>query len=49
MALADNADAATILQAESDEQIALMGSPNQTESVRANLEKRAPVFADPEP
>ncbi len=48
MALADNADAATILQAESDEQIALMGSPNQTESVRANLEKRAPVFSDPE-
>lgn len=35
-----------VLQAESDEQVALMGSPNQLESVRANLEKRAPRFAD---
>lgn len=35
---------ATLLQAESDEQVALMGAPNQVESVRANLEKRPPVF-----
>jgi enoyl-CoA hydratase/carnithine racemase len=48
MALAESGDAAAILQAESDEQIRLMGSPNQTESVKANLEKRAPVFSDPD-
>ena len=39
-------DTATMLQAESDEQIKLMRSPNQIEAVRANMEKRAPVFAD---
>lgn len=33
-----------LLQAESDEQVALMGSPNQVEAVRANLEKRTPNF-----
>ena len=37
---------AALLQAESDEQARLMGSPNQVEAVRANLEKRAPRFAD---
>ena len=37
---------AALLQAESDEQVRLMGSPNQVEAVRANLEKRAPRFAD---
>jgi hypothetical protein len=31
---------------ESDEQIALIGSPNQIEAVTANLQKRAPVFAE---
>ena len=41
----DGSDAA-LLQAESDEQVALMGSPNQVEAVRANLEKRAPRFID---
>jgi enoyl-CoA hydratase/carnithine racemase len=35
---------AQLLQAESDEQVALMGSPNQREAVLANLEKRAPHF-----
>ena len=35
-----------ILQAESDEQVALMGAPHQLEAVRANLDKRAPVFAN---
>ena len=39
-------DAASILRAESDEQVKLMGSPNQIESVKANMGKRAPVFVD---
>ena len=39
-------DPAAALLAESVEQQKLLGSPNQTESVRANLEKRAPRFAD---
>src|SRR3978361_523178 len=34
------------LVAESVEQMKLMGSPNQLEAVRANMEKRAPRFAD---
>lgn len=41
-----DASAARLLQAESDEQVALMGAPHQVEAVRANLEKRAPVFKD---
>lgn len=41
--LSDSARA--LLQAESDEQVQLMGKPNQLEAVRANLEKRAPVFS----
>jgi enoyl-CoA hydratase/carnithine racemase len=40
---------AQLLLAESDEQTTLMGSPNQREAVRANLEKRAPVFHDGPP
>jgi enoyl-CoA hydratase/carnithine racemase len=32
---------------ESELQKKLIGSPNQVEAVRANLEKRAPVFEDP--
>ncbi|PDT79640.1 crotonase/enoyl-CoA hydratase family protein [Bradyrhizobium sp. C9] len=39
-------DPAAALLAESVEQQKLLGGPNQTESVRANLEKRAPRFAD---
>ena len=39
-------DTATVLQGESDEQIKLMRSPNQVEAVRANMEKRTPVFLD---
>ena len=39
-------DPATALLAESYEQQALMGSANQTEAVRANIEKRAPNFID---
>ncbi len=38
--------AAALLQAESDEQTALIGSRNQQEAVRANLEKRSPRFQD---
>ena len=34
------------LMAESVEQQLLMGTPNQTEAVRANIEKRAPMFVD---
>ncbi|MGK6318630.1 crotonase/enoyl-CoA hydratase family protein [Sphingomonas sp. DT-204] len=44
--LAVEADAAAILAAESAEQAALLRSPNQIEAVRANIEKRAPDFAD---
>ena len=39
-------DPGPALLAESVEQQKLLGSPNQTESVRANLEKRAPRFAE---
>ena len=39
-------DQHAILLAESQEQGALIGSPNQVEAVMANLEKRAPSFAD---
>ena len=35
----------TILLAETTEQAKLIGSPNQVDAVRANLEKRAPQFA----
>src|SRR3954470_24545738 len=39
-------DPGPALLAESVEQQKLIGAPNQTEAVRANLEKRAPKFAD---
>jgi len=39
-------DQHAILLAESQEQGALIGSPNQVEAVMANLQKRAPSFAD---
>jgi enoyl-CoA hydratase/carnithine racemase len=39
-------DPGPALLAESVEQQKLLGSPNQTEAVRANMEKRAPRFAD---
>jgi enoyl-CoA hydratase/carnithine racemase len=47
LAGAADADAATILLAESAEQAALMGSPNQREAIRAAVENRAAAFADP--
>jgi enoyl-CoA hydratase/carnithine racemase len=39
--------AAELLLAESVEQKALIGSANQAEAVKANMERRAPLFADP--
>jgi enoyl-CoA hydratase/carnithine racemase len=39
-------DPGPALLAESAEQMKLMGSPNQLEAVRANIEKRTPRFAD---
>lgn len=44
--LAADADAAAILLAESAEQAGLLLSPNQSEAVRANIDKRAPRFRD---
>lgn len=43
---AAGADQATILKAESTEQVALIGSPNQVEAVMSNMQKRSPTFAD---
>jgi len=45
--LAADADQAAILLAETTEQVTLIGSPNQIEAVKANLDKRAPSFTDP--
>ncbi|WP_323761025.1 crotonase/enoyl-CoA hydratase family protein [Maricaulis sp.] len=42
--LAASADPATVLLAESREQSALMGGTDQVEAVRAQMEKRDPVF-----
>src|SRR5271170_2272967 len=44
--MASDADTAAILIAESKEQAALIGSPNQVEAVRAGVEARAGRFAD---
>ena len=44
--LAADADQRAILLAETKEQVALIGSPNQVEAVMANMQKRAPTFAD---
>jgi enoyl-CoA hydratase/carnithine racemase len=46
-AVAQVTDPLTGLAQETEEQVALIGSPNQIEAVRANLEKRAPAFTDP--
>lgn len=48
LAAAHASDDATLLLAESAEQDRLVGSPNQIEAVRANLEKRPPRFVDPD-
>jgi enoyl-CoA hydratase/carnithine racemase len=42
-----HADAAAGLKLEEQLQLSLIGTPNQGEAVRANLEKRAPKFGDP--
>jgi enoyl-CoA hydratase/carnithine racemase len=47
MQVTEDGDATAILQAESVEQDALIGSQNQAEAVRANIEKRAPRFTSP--
>jgi len=39
---------ADALKLETELQIPLLGSPNQTEAVQANMMKREPVFKDPE-
>ena len=39
-------DAAATLVAETAEQVALLRTPNQIEAVMANMQKRAPDFAD---
>jgi enoyl-CoA hydratase/carnithine racemase len=44
--MAAEADQHAILKAESEEQTALISSPNQVEAVMANMQKRPPVFAD---
>lgn len=43
---ASGADQKTVLLAESVEQTALIGSPNQIEAVMSNMQKRAAVFVD---
>ena len=48
MKVMETADAATILRAESEEQISLIGSANQKESVMANIQKRVPNFTEVE-
>jgi len=44
--LAADADQVEILLQESQEQAALLGTPNQMEAILANLQKRDPVFND---
>jgi enoyl-CoA hydratase/carnithine racemase len=44
--LAEDASEGEILLAETDEQVALIASPNQVEAVMANMQKRDPKFAD---
>ena len=43
---AADADAAAVLQAESDEQLGIIRSPNQVEQVMAHMQKRPAVFRD---
>jgi len=44
--MAHDADPRTMLQAETDEQVKVIGQPNMMEQVAANMAKRAAVFAD---
>ena len=43
-----DADTGEILMAESQEQTALIGSPNQVEAVRAGMGNRTARFVDPD-
>jgi enoyl-CoA hydratase/carnithine racemase len=43
---ATGADQHAVLLAETQEQVALIGAPNQVEAVKANMAKRAAAFAD---
>jgi len=43
-----HADERTGLELEASLQMALIGSENQVEAIKANFEKRAPAFKDPE-
>ena len=45
-AVAADGDAATVLQAETDEQLRVIRQPNQVEAVSANIEKRVASFTD---
>jgi enoyl-CoA hydratase/carnithine racemase len=45
-ALLQDADQHAILEAESKEQTALIGSPNNIEAVMSNMQKRAAVYTD---
>lgn len=44
--LAPEADQRAILLAETEEQVALIGSPNQVEAALSGLQKRTPIFRD---
>ncbi len=44
--MAHDADPRTMLEAETDEQVKVIGKPNMMEAVAANMAKRAPVFVD---
>ena len=44
--MAHDADPRAMLQAETDEQVKVIGQPNMMEQVAANMAKRAAVFAD---
>lgn len=44
--MAHDADPLTMLEAETDEQIKVIGKPNMMEAVAAHMQKRAAVFAD---
>lgn len=44
--MAHDADPRAMLEAETREQVAVIGKPNMMEAVAANLAKRAPVFED---
>jgi hypothetical protein len=44
--MAHDADPRAMLEAETEEQVKVIGKPNMMEQVAANMQKRAPVFQD---